>query len=80
MIEIGSAWVRAPQNSECPGAVQVDGYLHFHLNAHGAVDLVLKKKRYCDPKCLNSFTCLTRGVTSPHCAPPVWIANLPVCL
>lgn len=30
---------------QCPGAAQVDGYLHFHLNAHGAADLVLKKKK-----------------------------------
>lgn len=43
-MEIGSAWVRVPQNGECPGAAQVDGYLPFHLNAHGATELVLKKK------------------------------------
>lgn len=50
-------------DGECPGAAQVDGYLPCHLNAHGATDLVLKKKkkrkRDCDPKCLTSLTCLT---------------------
>lgn len=32
-----------------------------------------KKTKNCDPKYLTSFTHLTRGVNSPHCAPPVWL-------
>lgn len=82
-MEIGCACVREPQNGECLGTAQVNGYLAFHVNAHGATELILKKKERkicCDPKCLTSLTCFTGGVTSPHCAPLLGIADLPVCL
>lgn len=44
-MEIGCACVREPQNGECLGTAQVNGYLAFHVNAHGATELILKKRK-----------------------------------